>query len=131
MFAAMVASMVGFYTSVVGPALGRLELESTTRLLIPLTVISALVAVPVYAALCRDPRRPVQILTLYCGFVLTCLLYGGFMWSVGSDGTPVFLFTALLAGHILGMPLLLALLVAHLVLARLGFYPANESTPRP
>ena len=126
LFASMVASIVGLYTSVVGPSLGKLKLESTSMLL----VISAVLAVPVYNALCRDGRLPVQVLTLYCGFVLTCLVYGVFMWSVGADGTPVFLFTALVAGHILGMPLFLILLLLHLVLERLGFYRATGDTAR-
>jgi hypothetical protein len=125
-FAAMVATAVGVYTAVVGPSLGRLKLESTEKLLIPLMVISALVSLPTYAALRRDNRLPVQILTLYCGFVLTCLTYGGFMWFSGSDGTPMFLFTALFAGHFLGLPLLLMLVGVHLVLRRLGLYRVEE-----
>ena len=124
------ASLVGVFTSVVGPSLGKFKLESTTKLLIPLMVISAVLAVPVYFALDRDRRLPVQILALYCGFVLTCLTYGGFIWLAGPDGAPVFLLTALVAGHILGTPLFLALLVLHIVLERLGFYRATGDTTR-
>lgn len=126
LFATMVASMVGVYVGVLGPRIPRHPLESTTRLLIPLMVISGLVALPIGAALRRQADRSAQARTIYAGFLLTCLGYGGFLWAFAPEGTPAFLLLALFAGHLLGLPLLIALLGVHFVLARLGFYGTDE-----
>jgi hypothetical protein len=128
LFATMVASMVGVYVGVLGPRIPRHPLESTTRLLIPLMVISGLVALPIGAALRRQADRSAQARTIYVGFVLTCLGYGSFLWAFAPEGTPAFLLLALFAGHLLGLPLLIALLGVHFVLARLGFYGTGEQS---
>ena len=122
LFATLVASLVGIYTAVVGPSLGKLRLESTSLLLIPMTVISGLVALPIHRALCLRQRTAEQVLTLYAGFFLVCLLYGVFGWIVASDGSPWFVPLSLIVGHILGFPLFLIILAAHLVLVRIEFY---------
>ena len=129
LFAVLLASMVGAYTAVVGPSLGRLRLESTSMLLVPLMTISGLVALPVYRALCRRSGPATQVLTLYGGFFATCAIYGCFMWAYGSDGTPWFVLLALVVGHVLGLPLFLLVLAAHLVLVRVGFYRASGRGP--
>lgn len=124
----LVASMVGLYTSLVGPSLGKLRLESTSMLLIPMMVISGLVALPVHHALCLRQRLTEQVVILYAGFYLVCLLYGTFGWIVASDGSPSFVLLSLIVGHILGFPLFLMILAAHLILVRLGMYRTTRGS---
>jgi len=130
LFAALIASLVGVYTVVAGPAIPKFPLVSTKYLLIPMMVISGVLAFPAYAILSRHQSRSRQILTLYQGLVLTSMIYGAFGWMIFPDGHPMHIIVALLAGHFWGLPLLVALIPVHVVLARLHFYGAPDHPRR-
>ena len=130
LFATAVASAVCVYTQLVGPALGPLRLESTTRLLIPLTVVSGIVALLLCPLLRQQRLAGMQVLVLYAGFVTTCVGYGCYMWTMARDGSAWSVLLALLAGQVLGMPLFLILIAVHFVLLHLGLHPVVVGSVR-
>ena len=119
-FVGSTVSIVGVYCYAMGRALPPLRTEPLTFLLLPMMVISGVVSLFLYPVLCRRRQRSSQALALYIGFVLSTVIYGGYLWVFIPDGTAWVILLALVAGHVYGLPLFLAVLLTYLLLGRLA-----------
>ncbi len=118
--------VVGGYCHVASRGLVPLRNEPPEFLVLPMSAISGLVSLLIYPHL-RDQRdRSSRVRTLYLGFVLSMAIYGSYLWVMVSDGGPGLVVLALLAGHLYGGPLFLALVLAFVSLERSVFPPPRS-----
>lgn len=117
-FVALTVSMVGAYIHFAVRALPVLQSEPPAFLLQPMMAITGVVSLAIFPVLTGLRRRWSRAVALYVGFLLTTVAYGCYLWAVLPDGTPWAILLGLLAGHLYGFPLFLAILVTHLWLAR-------------
>ena len=120
-FVALTVIMVGAYCYVSGRALPPLRNEPASFLLLPMTVISGVVSLLLYPVLRRQRRRSSRALALYVGFLVVTMIYGGYLWVVIPDGSIGLVALAMIAGHLYGLPLLLAVMAASLLMNRVLF----------
>lgn len=118
-FVVLTTSIVGTYCWLAGRALPPLRNEPLSLLLLPMTAISGVMALLFYPILHRQRSRSGRGLWMYLAFVVSLVLYGLYLWWVIPDGTVGLLVLALLAGHLYGLPALLALLLASVVFDRI------------
>jgi hypothetical protein len=120
--------MVGLYCYAMGRALPPLRNEPVTLLLLPMMVIAGVIALFLHPVLCCQPERSRQIHAFYIGFIMSIVIYGGYLWIFIPDGTMGLIILALVAGHLYGMPLFLAIVVVHLIMNRLVSPPATSDS---
>ena len=117
-FVGTTAGLVALYCLAAGRALPPLRNEPATLLLVPMTVISGVVAALLYPWVRRQRQRSGRVAALYLGFALSTAIYGGYLWARVPDGTAWLILLAVLTGHMYGLPLFLALVAVHLAMAR-------------
>jgi hypothetical protein len=120
-FVALTVIMVGVYCYAAGRALPPLRNEPAGFLLLPMTVISGLVSLLLYPVLRRQRERSSRALALYVGFIVATVVYGGYLWVFIPDGSIGLVALAIIAGHLYGFPLLLAVMAASLLMNRVLF----------
>src|SRR5437773_945686 len=109
-FVVLTTSIVSFYLLLAGRLLPPLRNEPESLLLLPMTVISGVMASLFYPVLHHQRSRSRLILGMYFAFVLSLILYGLYLWWFIPGGTAGLIALALVAGHMYGLPAFLALL---------------------
>lgn len=120
-FAGVNVSVVGLYCWAMAGKLEPLMHHPEEFVMRPLMVITAVVSLFVYPLVRREGSRVIRIVVLYSGFVLISALYGVYLWYLFPDSSPFSVLVALIGGHIYGLPVFMAVLLAHWLLGRLLF----------
>jgi hypothetical protein len=116
-FVVLTTSIVSIYCWLGSRLLPPLRNEPESLLVIPMTVISGAMASLFYPVL-HQRNRLGRILGMYFGFVLSLVVYGIYLWWFIPHGSAGLIVLALLAGHMYGLPALLAVLLASLLMER-------------
>ena len=124
-FIGLNVSLVGGYCFAMVGKLEPLKFHPEKFVILPLMVITAVVAAFLYPVLRRHPSRSIQALLLYPGFLLIAALYGILLWVQFPDGSPWSIFLALIGAHLYGWPVFVAVLVCHYLFGRWLFGPST------
>jgi hypothetical protein len=100
----LTAALVGTYCWFAVKAIPFFRTEPPSFVLLPMPVISGLVALLIYPSL--QPSRSFfrRFIRLYLGFFITLVVYGCYLWWLIPDGNPWLIAGSLFTGHWLGMP---------------------------
>ena len=119
-FGAFTAALVGTYCWFAVRAIPFFRTESPSFVLLPMPVISGLVALLIYPSL--QPERSFfrRCIRLYLGFFITLVVYGCYLWWRIPDGAPLLIASSLITGHWLGVPPFLLIVALYWVASRIG-----------
>ena len=120
-FVVLTTSIVTAYCTLAGCALPPLRNESASLLVLPMAVISGAVASAFYPALAHRETRSSRVIVMYGAFVLALVVYGVYLWMVIPGGTITLIVTALVLGHLYGVPAFLLVVLASSIMGRVLF----------
>ena len=109
-FGVFTAALVGGYCWLVVREIPFFRTEPPSLVLLPMPVITGVVALLIYPSL--QPERSFfrRAIRLYLGFFITLVLYGCYLWRVIPHAEYHVIFLALLTGHWFGLPPFLLIL---------------------
>ena len=125
-FVGLNVSLVGTYCYAMVGRLEPLKFHPERFVILPLMVITAVVAAFLYPLLRCLPSRPIQALSLYMGFHVIAVLYGFLLWIQFPDGSPWSVLLALIGAHLYGWPVFLAVLFCHYLFGRWLLSPSTS-----
>jgi len=125
-FAGLNAALVGAYCYAMVGKLEPLKFHPERFVILPLMVITAVVAAGLYPLLRRLASRSIQALSLYVGFLVIAVLYGILLWIQFPDGSPWSVLLALIGAHLYGWPVFLAVLFCHYLFGRWLLSPSTS-----
>jgi len=120
-FVALTVSIVATYCVLASRALPPLRNEPASLLVLPMAVISGAVASAFYPALARRETRSSRVVVMYGAFALALVVYGVYLWMVIPGGTITLIVTALVFGHLYGVPAFLLVVLASSMMGRVVF----------
>ena len=121
LFVILAIAIVSTYCWLSGRVLPPLRNEPLSFLLVPMAVITGVIASLFYPVLHYQRSRSGRALWMYLAFLVSLVIYGLYLWRFIPDGTVWLIVLALLAGHMYGLPAFLAVLLASWVLDRVLF----------
>ena len=129
-FGALTAALVGLYCWFTVQAIPFFRTEPPSFVLLPMPVISGLVALLTYPSLQPPQSSFRRALRLYLGFLITLVVYGCYLWWRIPDGSAWLIATSLLSGHWLGLPPFLLIVAVYWLTVRIRRADAARFTVR-
>ena len=125
-FVGLNTALVGAYCYAMVGRVEPLKFHPVKFVILPLMVITAMVAAFLYPWLRRQASRSIQAVSIYGGFLVVAALYGILLWIQFPDGGPRSVPLALIGAHLHGWPVFLAVLFCHYLCGRWLFGPSTD-----
>jgi len=123
-FVGVNVSVVGFYCYAMAGKLEPLKFHPVKFVILPLTVITALVSLFLFPLLGRQRTRLHRGVMLYLGFVSIAAIYGVYLGFLFPEG-PRAVLLGVIGGHLYGWPPFLAIILVLFALDR-WLFPSDS-----